>query len=105
MAKFDTKGGVMRLLKFLVVVCFIVITTFFAKNWYKEQHSDKGVEPEITFKHDIIDVSIEEYEKQLLSDVSATDEQDGDLTSQVVVESISKFVDKKEHICNITSRI
>ena len=30
------------------------------------------------------------------------DEKDGDITDKMVIESISKFVDKKKHICNVT---
>ena len=38
----------------------------------------------------------------MLKDVIAKDAEDGDITSNIVIESISKFVDKKKHISNIT---
>lgn len=50
-----------------------------------------GHDPQITVPQTPLTVSVTSEESVLLQDVSASDEEDGDLTSQVFIESISAF--------------
>lgn len=50
--------------------------------------------PVITIKDEILTVSVKDKEKALLKGVSASDTEDGDLTSKIVIDSISEFDEK-----------
>ena len=95
----------MRVIKALIVVVFLAVTIVFSANYYKEKTADNNHAPTIEFGDDLIKVSIKDDESKLLKDVIAKDAEDGDITSNIVIESISKFVDKKNHISNITYSI
>ena len=92
----------MRVIKALIVVVFLAVTIVFSANYYKEKTADNNHAPTIEFGDDLIKVSIKDDESKLLKDVIAKDAEDGDITSNIVIESISKSVDKKKHISNIT---
>ena len=83
--------NLMRLLRIVITVIFLVTLAAFALFWYRaEIQADKTV-PVITVETDLLEVSPKATEKDLLAGVTAYDEKDGDLTDQVIVESISKF--------------
>lgn len=92
----------MRIIKSLIVVVFLTVTILFSVNYYNEKVVKNNSAPTIEFGKKIIEVSIEDKEEVLLEDVIAEDKEDGDITANIVIESISKFVDKKNHISNIT---
>ncbi len=73
------------------VLCALSICLY-AVFFIKEQKEDK-TRPVITIDEEIIDVSIKITDEELLKGVTAYDEKDGDITSKIIVESISKFVD------------
>lgn len=50
--------------------------------------------PVITITDEILTVSVKDKEKALLKGVSASDNEDGDLTSKIVIDSISEFDEK-----------
>jgi len=58
-----------------------------------------GTYPTITTDRKVIEVSIMDKDK-LFEGISARDDQDGDLTGKILIESISKFIEKG--VCNIT---
>lgn len=92
----------MRIIKPLIVVVFLSVSILFSVNYYKEKTAQNNSVPTIEFGKSLIEVSIKDDEEILLKDVIAKDAEDGDITNNIVIESISKFVDKKEHISNIT---
>lgn len=92
----------MKLIKRGIIVIFIAVTIVFIINWHEGKSSIDRTVPEIQFSSDLLEVSVKADEKELLQGVVAKDGKDGDITKSVIVESISKFIDKKEHICNIT---
>ncbi len=73
------------------VLCALSICLY-AVFFIKEKQQDKTY-PVITMDEDIIDVSIKITDEELLKGVSAYDEKDGDITSKIIVQSISKFVE------------
>lgn len=92
----------MRYIKYGIIVVFIAVAIIFSVNLYEDRRSADQTIPNIQVDSEQIEVSVKATEEELLEGVLATDEKDGDLTNRVIVESISKFVDKEEHIANIT---
>ncbi len=92
----------MRIFKYAVIVLFSILFVVYTWNWYQDKTNEDNSGPIIQLGSKQIDVSVKSEDSELIKDVIATDEKDGDITSKIVVESISKFIDKKEHICNIT---
>lgn len=77
------KGGWALLL--LTLLCCLGFAVYLVLS---ERMVDKTA-PEISFTSEILDVSVNDSEEYLLTGVSANDEQDGDVTSSVLVEGIS----------------
>lgn len=84
----------MRKLRVLIVLFFVAVTSFFVV--YKIKNvAIKDVEaPVITSEQDVLEVSIQAEEKDLLEGLRAQDNRDGDVTDSLVVVSKSKFIDK-----------
>lgn len=53
-------------------------------------------QPVIRFDEDLITISVKSDEKELLKGVNAFDEEDGDLSNQIFIYSVSKFNDNQE---------
>lgn len=58
-------------------------------------HESTGAIPTITAPQDVLKVSVKDEEKVLLQGLTASDQEDGDLTSEIYVEKISPFDDQK----------
>ena len=83
----------MRLLRIIILVLFVAAVVLFARDWYLyEIKADKTL-PVITIDNDMLEVSINATNEDLLQGVTAHDDKDGDLTDRVIVESISKFTE------------
>lgn len=92
----------MRFIKPIVIIVFIVGTVLFVFKWASFKESLDTVPPVIHMGSKMITVDVNATDRDLMKDVQAIDKKDGDVTAGLVVESISKFTDKKKHICNIT---
>lgn len=92
----------MRYIRPGIIVIFLLTVIVFTVNWYGDKNATDNTYPEIQIGKEQLDVSVKATEEDYLKDVIAQDAKDGDLTNRVIVESISKFIDKKKHICNIT---
>ena len=93
----------MKYVKYIIITFFCVTLISYVINWaYVKKNSDI-IAPKITIgeKNSTLKVSVKD-KGALLKDIVAKDEKDGDITDKMVIESISKFVDKKKHICNVT---
>lgn len=91
----------MKYVKYGIMTLFLISIIIYTAIWYKDKSNTDSTVPVIQMDQEQIEVSVKDKEA-LLKGVIAKDEKDGDITSKIVVESISKFVDKKEHICNVT---
>ena len=90
----------MRLFRFVTIVVFLAVTGVYSWfHFYNQAHLDSTI-PQITFEEEVLQVRVDATEAELLRDVRAQDEKDGDLTSRVIVEKISNFVEKG--LSNIT---
>ena len=82
----------MKYIRILVVTLFILsLGSYAGLRYYHELNLD-GKAPEITFDTDRIEVSVEDPEEKLLEGVTASDNKDGDLTKDILVENIGHFM-------------
>lgn len=91
----------MRYVKYAIIALFLFSIVTYTITWYSDKNSTDSSMPEIKISEQQIEASVKDKDA-LLKGVVAMDEKDGDITGNLVVESISKFVNKKEHICNVT---
>ena len=92
----------MKYIRIGIVAIFLGVMAIFAFNWWSDKKDEDHTYPEIQIGQEQLEVSVKAGKADLLKDVVAKDEKDGDLTGSVIVESISKFIDKQQHICNVT---
>ena len=92
----------MRFIKPIVIGIFIIVLAIFIFSWARFKMSIDGAPPIIEMSQKKIKVSVKAEDKDLLKNVTAKDSKDGDLKDNIIVESISQFIDKKNHISNIT---
>ena len=91
---------IMRILRIIVVVLFLITTAVFSMYFVNTKLTDDNTIPVIKIDGELIEVSFETTDEELLQGVTAYDEKDKDLTDRVIVESVSRFVD--EGICKVT---
>ena len=89
----------MKYVTYGIMPLFLISIIIYIAIWYKDKSNVDSTVPVIQMSQNQIEVSVKD-KKALLKGVIAKDAKDGDITNKIVVESISKFVDKKEHICN-----
>lgn len=106
-----------RLLKGLAIVALALAVAVFAFAEVREYTDRDNTMPVITADSDTIDVPCDYTQEQLLAGVTASDEKDGDLTSQVLVGSFTRFIDpgvcdlsyvvfdSSEHMATLTRRV
>lgn len=92
----------MKFIKYAVITLFLISAVAYTWNWYSNKSKVDATVPVIQMGKEQIDASVKNKEKDLLKDVVARDDKDGDITDKIVIESISKFIDKDKHICNVT---
>ena len=80
---------IIKLIVFAVLAISIVIFGYYEVN--KLVNTDNSI-PVITGPKEVLEVSCNYSEKDLLKDLKAEDEKDGDLTSEIVVGNISHFI-------------
>lgn len=81
----------MNRLKIAVLVLFVITTAAYGYMKISQKLAD-DTPPVITADSNIIEVSVNDGEDKLLVGITATDRQDGDLTSSVTVSGISKLI-------------
>lgn len=86
-SKKNIKYGFILIVLIALYIAFIVMTGFLG---------DKGKEPEITAPSSVLEVSVEDKEDVLLKGIKANDDEDGNISDKVFIESISAFDDNKQ---------
>lgn len=89
----------MKFLRIGVSFMCVLALAVFAVFYVKEQQKDVTY-PVIKVDGEIIDVSLEMTDEELFKGVTAYDAKDGDITSKLIVESISKFIE--DGVCMVT---
>lgn len=82
----------MKILRRTVIAVFALSVCLFAVFYIMEMREDKTV-PVLKVESEILDISLEAGDKEMLQGVTAYDEKDGDITSRIMIESISKFTE------------
>ena len=90
----------MRIMRISVTVLFILTLKSFVGVYFFQKNTDDNTIPEITIKNDFIEVKCDATNEDFLKGVTAIDEKDGDLTEQVIVESVSAFIEPG--VCKVT---
>lgn len=77
-------------IKFVLGVV-VIVGVYIAFLFWQDAKQKTGHMPTIEAPTDVLEVSVEDKDTVLLEGVTASDEEDGDLTSEVYVESLSTF--------------
>jgi hypothetical protein len=80
-------------MRIAVTVLFILTSIVFCATFLFQKGKEDNTVPVITIETDFIEVKCAATNKDLLKGVTATDEKDGDLTDEVIVESVSRFIE------------
>jgi hypothetical protein len=76
----------------VTIVALVLSTSAFGAYLFFDAHLKSADEyPVITLKNDVLSLSVTSTEKDFLENVKAHDAEDGDITKNVIVESISPF--------------
>ncbi len=90
----------MRIVRTALIIVFILsLGTFGISELLKMQNQDTSL-PEITSDREVLEIPCDYTEEDLLEGLSAYDETDGDLTSQIIPGSFSRFIE--DGVCNLT---
>lgn len=107
----------MRIMRISIVIIFLVTLIAFGGTFVFQKANEDDTIPVITIENDFIEVKCGASNEDLLKGVKATDEKDGDLTAQVIVESVSRFVepgvcevkyavcDSNNHVAHATRKV
>lgn len=90
----------MRAYRIIVVICFVIVAILFSAIYVKEYTETDNTRPKITLMQDELYASVKDGKEKLLEGVTAFDGKDGDITNKVIVESVSKFIEKG--VCKVT---
>lgn len=82
----------MKLLRRIMVAAFALAVCVFAVFYIMDMREDKTI-PVLKVESEILDISLEAGEEEMLQGVTAYDKKDGDITSRIMIESISKFTE------------
>lgn len=84
----------MKNFKFLLTVLLLIGLYALFLVGFKLYNNTENEAPIISIQNEILTVSVKDKENALLQGVSASDAEDGDLTSKIVIDSISEFDEK-----------
>lgn len=82
----------MKKVRFIVVVLFFATLACYGMFIYQDLFTVKHIPPSISFDKDVIEVSVKDGNDVLLAGVRAYDDQDGDVTSSLIVEERTRFI-------------
>ncbi|MBR3972815.1 MAG: DUF5011 domain-containing protein [Oscillospiraceae bacterium] len=83
----------MRILKILLIILLAVVTLAYGTTEITSRLSGTNDTPVISCDSDTLEISVSADRQVLLESVTASDAQDGDLTSAIRISGISKFID------------
>ncbi len=90
----------MKFLRFIISALFVIVGAVFLIFLIKETITTDKTLPVISIESEVLEVELKAKPEDMLVGVTAHDKKDGDLTSEIFVESISRFTKKGE--CNVT---
>lgn len=84
----------MRATKIILILLLVLVTLVFSITSVRVRLSGKDSGPSIACDTDLLEVSVRADDAALLTGVTASDAQDGDLTGEILIQGISKLVDE-----------
>ena len=90
----------LKALRIVTLILFVITVGLFGIFYINEKRTTDNTIPEIKIEGELIEVTINATNKDLLQGVTAYDGKDGDITKKVIVESISPFIEKG--VCEVT---
>ena len=90
----------MKFIRILVLIVFVLVVGAWSVNVVLDKTVRDHTPPVITSDRDLLELSVKDDKSKLVSGLKATDDRDGDLTSEILVGSHSKFI--SEGVCDIT---
>ena len=90
----------MKILRYGVMALFCVALIIFTSSVVVDFLKSDSSVPELTSDRDVVEIPCDYTKEQILAGLSAKDEQDGDLTSQIIAGNQSRFIEKG--VCNVT---
>ena len=88
----------MKFLRIGILILFAVVFLVFGWMFIDEKINQDKTLPVITVDSEMLEVSLNADEAELLKGVTAYDEKDKDITEKIIVESVSNFIDEDEGI-------
>lgn len=82
----------MRFMKIALIVALVVVTGLYGWTVMVEHTSQKLDPPTISCGEGVLEVSVSDDESVLLTGMTASDRQDGDLTGKILITGISKLL-------------
>ena len=82
----------MRILKKILIIALAVLTVCYVATRIYQGSSERNEPPVISCPAGVLEVSAADDESVLLSGVTASDPQDGDLTDQIIIGGVSKLI-------------
>lgn len=90
----------MRIVKMALIIAFVLSFGVFGVTEAIQFAGRDRTVPEITSDREVLEIPCDYTQEQLLEGLTASDGTDGDLTSQIIPGSFSRFIEKG--LCNIT---
>lgn len=92
----------MRSLRIALIVILVAVTALYGGTALSQSRSSQNDAPVIECSSDVLELSVKADESALMAGVTASDPQDGDLTSSILISGISKFTDVETATANVT---
>lgn len=83
----------MRITKILLILALVLVTAVYCVTGIQQRSSGKDSGPSLTCDTALLEISVAGSEDAFLTGVTATDEQDGDISHKIMIQGISKFID------------
>lgn len=90
----------MKFIRILIMIVFIAVVGAWSVNVVLSKTVKDHTPPVITSDRDVLELSVKDDRSKLLTGLTATDDRDGDLTSEILVGTHSRFI--SEGVCDIT---
>lgn len=82
----------MRIIKLLLIALLVAVGALYGLTTASELVSGGDVPPTIRCDSELLEISVSDEESVLLSGVTASDKQDGDLSGRIHVQGVSKLI-------------
>ncbi len=90
----------MKIVRTVLILVFLLSLGLFGVTEFVSYTGRDTTMPEISSDREILELSCDYTEDQLLEGLTASDEKDGDLTSRIIPGPLSRFIDTG--VCNVT---